>query len=828
MGFNFHIIISRLLILFFFLCFSHESQSQLRRSDKYSSLGFHVSGFTYFGDLSPSSNALDQHLKTSRLGLGLELGKRINGRLSLIGNFSWGRLYGDDNAVSDENADPLDNHYVRNFHFRSDVFEFAMTGRIDILPELGHFSNRRFIRPYIFAGLALFYHNPQAKTSTQFGDTWIPLKPLGTEGQNFGLGNTYSRVQLAIPYGLGVNIKLTERLDLGFQIGYRRTFTDHLDDVSGDYVDLGLFGENALARKLSDRSLETAAVVTGNARDVSQFSIGQYIGMDGNTYRTAGGFQPGLSAQRGNPDTKDGYITTGVHLRFILSNTQKADELSRVHQIHHKPDVNHDRVIPDDFLKHRERYEVKALNVNTPYSEVPSSFYKEGILFDSDKPDNQNLVTRGTGGFYNIYYSPFADLLKDEITAPVIFPERSLRKYNFIQAVHIQNSDKVLLAMFEDLGRSKSKPHQGLYTAEVTGENLWTNVEEMPFDSEYYSVTQPTISRDGQTIYLVSDMPGGQGGTDIYVSYLHKGQWTIPKNLGPAINTRGDEAYPFIHDDGTLYFASDGHDGLGGFDIFEAIELEGEFIEVINLGAPINSKYNDFALILDDLKRVGYFSSNRQGGRGSNDIYMLGVKSLSSTRLLTADAEMIETKMVKINGVVRDSIGGFPIAGAFVKLNNLINNELSVVRSDESGKFSFEVSNDGEYEIGSSALSYRSMKMRRLQAIGKNYNLDKLDVSILMKPVGYRLYIKGKVMIEGVDAPLAQAVIRLIDVDTESEKTITTNVNGEYRFRLKRDKNYRLVVEETGYERKEYEFNTFNRISSETMLINFALPPKSK
>lgn len=829
MGLNFHISLLKTALFILLFAIPFTGHSQLRRSDKYTSIGINFSGLTYIGDLSPSSNDINKHLSTSRLGLGFELSKRLNTRFTLVGNFGWGRLYGDDNEASDVNTEGITTHFSRNLHFRSDIFEASFTTRMDIFPELGHYSVRKLIRPYVFAGLAAFYHNPQAKSPTKFGDIWIPLKPLGTEGQNFGLGDSYSKVQFAIPYGVGLNIKLTERLDLGLQVGYRKTFTDYLDDVSGAYVDLGLFGENELAKTLSDRSLEPFSVVTGASRDaINNITPTQYIGVDGNSYQTISGFQPNSTQFRGNPDSKDSYFVTGIHLRFILTNTKKANELSRVHQIHHDPDVNHNRVIPDDFLKHRDRYEVKNLVINTPYSEIPSSFYKEGILFDSDKPDSKNLVSRGSGGFYNIYYSPFADLMRGDITSPVIFPEKEFRKHNFIQAIHIPNTEKVLLATFEDLGRAKSKPHQALYTAEETGENLWTNLEEMPFDSEYYSVTHPSISKDAKTIYLVSDMPGGFGGTDIYVSYLHKGQWTIPKNLGPAINTAGNEGYPFIHEDGTLYFASDGHDGLGGFDLFEAIELEGEFVEVINLGTPINSKYNDFALILDDLKRVGYFSSNRPNGRGSNDIYMLGVKSLSSTRLLTADAEMIETKMVKIKGVVRDSIGGFPLKGAFVKLNNLVNNELNVVRTDNYGNFSFEVSNDGEYEIGCSALSYRSMKMRRLQAIGKNYNLDQLTVNILMKPVGYRLYVKGLISVEGTTDPLVNVKVKLIDIDKNTEKYLSTNVNGEYRFRLKRDKNYKIVVEENGFESKEYEFDTFNRISSETMLVNFTLLPKSK
>ena len=814
---------ARFTISVFLVLLPFLGQAQLRRADKYTFIGLNLNGFTYFGDLSPSSNALSDHLTTSRLGFGVEVGKRINTRLSLIGAFNWGRIYGDDNAVS-ATTEP---HYLRNLHFRSDIFELSFIGKIDILPELGHFSKRRFYRPYLFTGLAAFYHNPQAKTPTKFGDIWIPLQPLGTEGQNIGLGTTYSKVQLAIPLGVGANIKLSNRLDLGIQFAYRYTFTDYLDDIGGQYVDLGVFGDNELAQTLSDRSLEATAVVTGETRSLPN-RANEYIGVDGQTYSTITGYLPNQVRNRGNAATKDGYFVTGIHLRYILSKTKKEEELSRVHQIHHKPNIDHNRIIADEFLKHRERYEVTLLSVNTPYSEIPSSFYKEGILFDSDKPDKLNLTTRGTGHFYNIYYAPFADLRKDEITSPVVFPEKHLRKYNFIQAIHIPNSETILLAMFEDLGNSKSKPHQGLYTTEITGENLWTNVQEMAFDNEHYSVTHPTISQDGKTIYLVSDMPGGYGGTDIYVSYLHKGQWTIPKNLGPAINTAGNETYPFIHEDGTLYFASDEHNGLGGLDIFEAIELEDEFIEVINLGTPINSKYNDFALILDDLKRIGYFSSNRPGGKGSNDIYLLDVKSLSSTRLLTADAEMIETKEVHINGVVRDSVGGFPISGAFVKLNNLITNELSVIRTNEEGQFTFKVSNDGEYEIGCSALSYRSMKMRKVTAISKNYNLDQVTVNILMHPVGYRLYAKGKITIKGVNDPMVKVKVHLVDIDKQTEKVTETNVKGDYRFRLKRDRNYKIVIEENGFETKSFEFNTFNRLSSETMLFDFSLAPKSK
>ncbi len=120
------------------------------------------------------------------------------------------------------------------------------------------------------------------------------------------------------------------------------------------------------------------------------------------------------------------------------------------------------------------------------------------------------------------------------------------------------------------------------------------NLQSFPFESGEFSYTHPTISADGLTMYLVSDQPSGLGGTDIYISHKENGNWTKPKNMGMPINTQKNEVYPFLHADNTLYFASDGHNGLGGLDIFEAMNVEGKMSEIVNLGSPINSKQDDF------------------------------------------------------------------------------------------------------------------------------------------------------------------------------------------------------------------------------------------
>ncbi|GJM28422.1 MAG: hypothetical protein DHS20C17_10570 [Cyclobacteriaceae bacterium] len=160
-----------------------------------------------------------------------------------------------------------------------------------------------------------------------------------------------------------------------------------------------------------------------------------------------------------------------------------------------------------------------------------------------------------------------------------------------------------------------------LYAAEISEDEKWTNFRELPFNSDEYSVGHPTITKDGKTLYFVSDMPGGFGGTDIWVSTFDS-VWSQPVNVGNDINSEGNEMFPFIHDDSLLYFASNGYGGLGGLDIYKTW-VNSDEPGVINLGYPVNTSNDDFAMVLDDAGKRGYFSSNREGGTGDDDVYSL-------------------------------------------------------------------------------------------------------------------------------------------------------------------------------------------------------------
>jgi hypothetical protein len=159
-----------------------------------------------------------------------------------------------------------------------------------------------------------------------------------------------------------------------------------------------------------------------------------------------------------------------------------------------------------------------------------------------------------------------------------------------------------------------------LYRSEKNN-GVWSKPETFIFNDSTYSFSQPCIDKEEKMFFFDSDIKGGFGGLDIYLSLNINDKWTDPINLGPIINSPGNEIYPFYDSTGTLFFSSDYHLGIGGYDIFRAIQENGDFVRIENLKSPINSSSNDFGVFYDPMKRVGYFASDRRGGKGKEDIY---------------------------------------------------------------------------------------------------------------------------------------------------------------------------------------------------------------
>ena len=225
-----------------------------------------------------------------------------------------------------------------------------------------------------------------------------------------------------------------------------------------------------------------------------------------------------------------------------------------------------------------------------------------------------------------------------------------------------------------------------IYRASRSGDTFWTNVEELPFNHDSYSVAYPALSKDEKRLYFSSDMPGTIGMSDLwYVDILEDGNFGKPINLGGSINTEAREAFPYISDKNKLYFSSDGHLGLGGLDVFVTqLDEEGGSGDVINLGEPINGSLDDFGFIINEEKRMGFYTSNREGDGGSinDDIYGI-----------------IEKCDITITGNVTDEDTGHPIPGAMVTLMDGDNNYVTSMVVGENAIFSFMAECDSKYSI---------------------------------------------------------------------------------------------------------------------------------
>ena len=241
--------------------------------------------------------------------------------------------------------------------------------------------------------------------------------------------------------------------------------------------------------------------------------------------------------------------------------------------------------------------------------------YKNGIVFSASKAQlNRKKTNFGSDDSYlDMYFmrrdstgwgSPEA--IKGEVNGP----------YHEGPATFTDNDTVMYFTRSNYAVRRLKKNNNNINTLKIFRSSLvngeWKNMQELPFASADYSCGHPALSEDGKTMYFISDMPGGYGETDIYVTKLDGGIWNKPVNLGPQINTPGKELFPYFHSD-TLYFSSDAHASIGGLDVFASHYNGTNWTEVKNMGFPINSSKDDFAFIMLNDNKTGYLSSNRNG-----------------------------------------------------------------------------------------------------------------------------------------------------------------------------------------------------------------------
>ncbi len=346
------------------------------------------------------------------------------------------------------------------------------------------------------------------------------------------------------------------------------------------------------------------------------------------------------------------------------------------------------------MMKDDGKYKIENLDINTTANDFGTSYYKNGIVFSSSRGTSMfgERKDNWTGKpFLEIYMS---EMNKGQLTKPKIFDRSLDGKMNDGPASFSNNGTCMAFTRNNYNAKRKDKVINLQIYFSTYKDSKWTAPESFYLNNKDYSVGQPCLTSDGNTMYFTSDMPGGYGGTDIYrITKDTKGVWGKPENLGDKINTEGDEMFPFYEETkGVLFFSSDGRYGLGGLDVFICAVNGSEFGPVVNAGSPLNTQYDDFAVIVNDSMSKGYFSSNRTGGSGGDDIYSFDIlKDLGIGK--------------KIEGIAEDKDGNI-IPKTFITLRDNKGNTLDTVTTKDDGAFVFLVDSDKKFKLSGKKEKY--------------------------------------------------------------------------------------------------------------------------
>ncbi|WP_281540819.1 OmpA family protein [Maribacter aestuarii] len=343
-----------------------------------------------------------------------------------------------------------------------------------------------------------------------------------------------------------------------------------------------------------------------------------------------------------------------------------------------------------DYLKEIKensgRYDIKSFEYNSPYSDFAPSYYKEGLIFSSD---------RDTGNFARYRHTwnakDFLDLYKvnsdsTSINEVIKIGENVNTRLHESTSVTTKDGQTLYFTRNNFIDGDYIKDEKGIIRLKIFRaqmvDGVWSEIEELPFNNNAYSVAHPSLSPDEKTLYFASDMPGTLGESDLFMVTINDdGTFGTPQNLGPNINTEARETFPFMTNEEILYFSSDGHPGLGGLDVFATKTKRQDFTgKVLNVGEPVNGKNDDFTFIFKEEDKTGYFASDREGGLGADDIYGFVEKE-----------PLVFDCIQKVTGTVRDKISNEVLVGATVKVIDENNNEIMTTITDSDGNYSLQL-----------------------------------------------------------------------------------------------------------------------------------------
>jgi len=454
--------------------------------------------------------------------------------------------------------------------------------------------------------------------------------------------------------------------------------------------------------------------------------------------------------------------------------------------------------IPNDLLVNDTRYKIKIEEFNSNFSDFSPYFLKDELFFISNRTADVFLSRNDVWSqrpFTQVYrlkmdkkdVSKEVDEKEEKAkNKPEVFNQSSVSKRFHEGPVcwdASQNDLYITRSNYNDTKPIKGDDNEvNLKIVKVAfvngsddanGDFGGKMVDNTSFSSDEYSIAYPTVTADGNYMIFASDMPGGYGGLDLYLAENVGGLWTNAINLGEFINTPGNEAFPHIMPNGTLYFSSDGLFGLGGYDVFESkLKPDGFFSTPRNLRDPINSTFDDFGIWIDDLFTHGYFTSNRPSEFGGDDIYSF-----------ERDAFIFEA-------IIYDSKTQERLADAEVILVNLEDGNQVVLSSNEDGYVSANILPNSRYKL----------TINKVDFVLEKAEFTTLEDNVyaevpLLKNFGIVLDIT--VVDQDTQEEIPYASISLIELKTEKEVNATANKFGKASFAIDSEVEYRIRASKT-------------------------------
>lgn len=348
------------------------------------------------------------------------------------------------------------------------------------------------------------------------------------------------------------------------------------------------------------------------------------------------------------------------------------------------------------------RFTIADAGINSEYSDYGSSFLNNNLVFASARDTGRvsKKVFKWTNqSFTNLYSSEKNE--NGNLGSPVRFNKIINSKFHESTPVFTKDGLSMYFTRNNYLEGKKGKDAKKVTLLKIYKANLkngnWTNIIELPFNDKEYSVAHPALSVDEKTLYFVSDMPGTLGQSDLFKVAIHEdGTYGEPYNLGAEINTEGRETFPFVSGNDELFFASDGRPGLGGLDVFVTnITNNNTYSAIQNVGEPINGPQDDFAFLMNSIDRKGFFTSNRSGGIGYDDIY-----SFTETRKLACEQ--------LVSGILSDHDTGEPLADSQVTIFDDHFEPIQKINTDSKGYYGFEVACGKTYHIRAAKDNYET------------------------------------------------------------------------------------------------------------------------